>query len=170
MAKTQFVKFDAELEYAQVFERNRDMGNEEVPLDMFEGMYKTTVIVDEATKDFLIGKGIPDGTGTMQQAWKETEDGRFKFTLKRKHFNPNLAKLADNDGYMGPPQVIDWEASKDAGEIVLWDDSVNLGNGTKALVKIQIYPKGKNAIITLDGIAVKELVEYEDSGDFVRGF
>lgn len=204
MSKTDWVQIDAELEYAKVFEDDRDMGNEKVNLDKFQGVYRVTCIMDDENKQKLLKAGVPQDHDLLeqkvrefmeaegiddpdlaafkygktkegeklttkvgyQQKFKKRDDGRWSFSFKRPHFNPNLAGSVNsktgevNDGYMGAPRVTDYAATQEAKEFVMWDPEVKLGNGTKAKVKVQIYKGGNSSIITLEAVSVVEHVEY----------
>jgi hypothetical protein len=108
--------------------------------------------------------------------YRETGDGNWKISVKRPHFNP---KMPNDDGgvgkVMGPPKVVDGsaepiEVENGIGEVRRvypdWDDSVLLGNHTKAKVRLSVY-KGAGTIVNLEAIAVKELVDYATNDDYV---
>ena len=44
MSKTVYKTYDGTSMYAQVFERNRDMGSEAYPLDDVDGQYKIQLV------------------------------------------------------------------------------------------------------------------------------
>lgn len=203
MSNTNWVTIDCELEYCKLFEDDRDMGNEHVNLDKFDGVYRVTCIMDDDNKEKLIKAGVPQDHALLkkeiesfmkdnnlddydlaevkygktkegeklinkvryQQEFKQTEDGRWKFSFKRPHFNPNLAGTVnpktgvENDGIMGPPRVTDFEATQEAKEFVMWNPDVKLGNGSKGKVKVSVY-KGRGTTITLEAVAVTDHIEY----------
>ena len=204
MSNTKWVTIDCELEYAKVFEDNRDMGSEKVNLDKFEGVYRVTCIMDDENKQKLLDAGVPQDHDLLeqkvrafmeaegiddpdlaafkygktkegekltakvgyQQKFKKRDDGRWSFSFKRPHFNPNLAGKInpktgeENDGYMYGPRVTDYAATQEAGEFVLWNPEVKLGNGTKAKVKVAVYKGAGSSIITLEAVSVVEHVEF----------
>lgn len=172
MANTDWKVYDCKLQYARVFEHNMDMGGDDndaaQKVKATEGQFVTNMIVDEATKAQMIADGIPDVSMgyTMFKEIMEGEGdnerptGEYIYRVKR----PNLSPFKDDDGnpqYFGPPNIVDYNATVEAGEQVKWDPEVLLGNGTTAKVKLSIYKNGKKRIIRLESIGVLDLVEYE---------
>lgn len=187
--KTKYVTLDAELEYAQVFYENRDMGNEQVDHSDTDGVYKVTLILDEENKEKAIQAGCPEKQGAYFQFKPFERDGKtlYKFTVRRPHLHPKFM-VRDADGQdtderlvLGAPQVFDlnrakeaWVAAGEKGRLdqysIPWtqDDGL-LGNGTKGKVKLSIQTgvgvhgkaKGKRFTkVELMGVGITNLVEY----------
>ena len=127
-----------------------------------------TGTVDEETKESLINHGV--------EAWRfEESKGSFVFTGGNLTYLSKKVNLDDvelvptgNKAIAGPPNVVDYAASLEEGKAIQWDHSVNIGNGSKAKVKLSIYKNGNKRIIKLEGLGVTELVPYESSGDGIR--
>lgn len=159
---------EAELEYAKVFERNRDMGNDEVDHSETDGLYTVNLIIDEEAKQDMIRAGVPEksGPGKGYEMFKPTDDGRWKYVAKRPHLSKYMTDENGEQVVVGPPRV------RDANTIVEdedgkkyyadWDTDVNIGNGSIAIVKGKVI-HARRPIVQLEAIAVKELVEYEDN-------
>lgn len=191
--KTKYVTLDAELEYAQVFYENRDMGNEHVDHSDTDGVYKVTLILDEENKDKAIAGGCPEKQGAFAQFKPFERDGKtlYKFTVRRPHIHPKFMVMDENNNptdqrlILGPPQTFDLEAAKkawqEAGEKGRLDQYATqwtvqdglIGNGTKAKVKLSISfgigtqgkAKGKKfSKVQLMGIGITNLVEYAGGG------
>ena len=148
---------DAELEWAKVFEANRDLGEgapEEIAAKLAEkqGQYSVTLILTEESKEKLLAGGVSN-KGLHGQLWKQSEDGRPTYVAKRPHYNPNINE------HMGPPKVV---YTGSDGELKPWDFEVDgpLGNGTKARVGLDVWSKKGKSIVTLTGLRVIEHVPY----------
>jgi len=191
--KTKYVTLDAELEYAQVFLENRDMGNEQVDHSDTDGMYKVTLILDEDGMNKAIEAGCPEKQAAHIQFKPFERDGKtlYKFTVRRPHIHPRFMVM-DEDGQptdqrliLGPPQVFDlniakkaWEAAEQKGRLDQYSTAWTLedgmiGNGSKAKVKIAIASgvgvngKAKGKAFTkveLMGIGLTNVVEYVGGG------
>lgn len=180
--KTIWLTLDTQLYYAQVFDGNRDNGDVHAETD---GVYKVTLKITNEQRQQLIDLGeqeIKLGYQTFKEA---TIDGETftSYVVKRPVKSKHLKDEAGEAQVMGEPLVFDlntaFEAWNVAGAIgyiksefkTKWtiQDGL-LGNGTKAKVKISIY-RGKNkagkptCIVTLEEIAITELVPYVGSGE-----
>jgi len=191
--KSKFVTIDAELEYAQVFFENRDMGNDQVDHSDTDGMYKVTLILDEDNRNKAIEAGAPEKQGAHLQFKPFERDGKtlYKTTVRRPQLHPRFMKQDENGQntderlVVGPPKVFDLNAAlaawSEAGEKGRLDDYARdwthedglIGNGTKAKVKLVIQSgigvhgkaKGKKFTrVELVGIAFTDLVEYAGGG------
>lgn len=166
--KPNYFTVECELHYAKVFERNRDMGNDSVDHSEYDGLYSVDMIVDESAKKEMMNAGVPE-TAMNYQMFKPTEDGRYKYKIKRKHLNTRLTDDDGNPVVMGPPEVVDLNQpffDEDTGKrgYEPWDTEVNIGNGSVGRIKGQVY-FGRQPIVTLIKVGVLNLVEYEGGGD-----
>lgn len=192
--KTRFITLDAELEYAQVFYENRDMGNDQVDHSDTDGMYKVTLILDEANRDKAIEAGCPAKQGAHDQFKPFDRDGvtLYKTNVRRPHLHPRFMQRDENGQdtdqrlVVGPPKVFDlnaalaaWSEADEKGRVddyaTAWtmEDGL-LGNGTKAKVKLAIQSgvgvhgkaKGKKfSRVELVAIGFTDLVEYVGGGN-----
>jgi hypothetical protein len=197
--KTKYVTVDAELEYAQVFLENRDMGNEQVDHSDTDGVYKVTLILDEDNKNKAIEAGCPAKQGAFEQFKAFERDGNtlYKFVVRRPHIHPKFMVMdeqgnpTDERLILGPPQTFDlnkarkaWEEAGEKGRLdqyaIQWTINDGLiGNGTKAKVKLSIatgegkFGKAKGKKFTkvqLMGIGITNLVEYEGASSGTGGW
>ena len=91
MSKTSYYEYDGTSMYAQVFERNRDMGSEMYPLDSVDGQYKIQLVVDKKTRDKMVKDGVPESAmGYDMFKPVEGEDDKFAYTFKRTHLHKNF--------------------------------------------------------------------------------
>ena len=169
MANKTWKTYDAELMYAQVFERNMDKGSTDTDAGrtVLEkgGQYKVTMIVDQDTKDQMVDDGIPEvSMGYQMFTPVEGRDGFYSYVAKR----PHLSNFTDQDTGekqpFGPPNVVDYPATLEAGESVYWDTEVNIGNHSKGKVKIFKWENGNKRIVRLESVGVIEHVPYADQG------
>jgi hypothetical protein len=191
--KTKYVTLDAELEYAQVFYENRDMGNDLVDHSDTDGMYKVTLVLDEDGMNKAIEAGCPEKQAAHTQFKPFERDGKmlYRFTVRRPHVHPRFMVMDENNQptderlTLGPPQVFDlnlakkaWAEAGEKGRIdqfsTPWtiEDGL-IGNGSKAKVKIAIASgvgvhgkaKGKSFTkVELMGVGLTNVVEYVGSG------
>lgn len=187
--KTKYITLDAELEYAQVFLENRDMGNAQVDHSDTDGVYKVTLILDEDGMNKAIEAGCPQKQGAFAQFKPFERDGKtlYKFTVRRPHIHPRFMVMDENNQptderlTLGPPQVFDlniakkaWEEAEQKGRLdqysTPWtiEDGL-IGNGSKAKVKIAVasgvgvHGKAKGKPFTkveLMGVGLTNVVEY----------
>ena len=181
--KTKYVTLDAELEYAQVFYENRDMGNAQVDHSDTDGVYKVTLILDEDGVNKAIDAGCPHQFKPFERDGKTL----YKFTVRRPHVHPRFMVMDENNQptderlTLGPPQVFDlniakkaWEDAEQKGRLdqysTPWTIQDGLiGNGSKAKVKIAVasgvgvHGKAKGKPFTkveLMGVGLTNVVEY----------
>lgn len=156
--------------WAKVFERNRDKGNEHVPLDpKFNGRYQITVGVDkETTKLIKSWNRLYDGKLYSEMKPKaqeklpkelQNDDKRF-FMFWRNHCHV-MKDGTTVDSWGGPPKVVD-------AENFAWDDEVNIGNGSVCTIKLAVSEVGKNTYVRLEGVRVDEHVAFEGGDDVPR--
>lgn len=164
MAKsTKYLKYPAYLFWAKLKEENRDMGPQDGSklakrIDQEEGRYTVDLHISESTKNQMIQDGIPEEVlGYAQFKESEEYDNYWVYRAKRPHRSPTLVDEETGENVVfGPPEVIDLSASLEAEEKCFIKGL--LGNGTEAEIKLSNW---NDSIITLVGVAVKELVEYE---------
>lgn len=139
-SKTQFVELFGTLEWAKVFEANRDRAswNEDK-----EGEYKVTIIMDEENTKKLKDSGCG-------KAMHEVEGGT-KVTLSR----PHKGKF---DWQGGAPAVANVKGQP-------WDLEMDgyIGNGSTGLVRVSIFPSGPLGRFgsRLEAVQVIDHVVYE---------
>tara|TARA_R100001126_G_C4815068_1_gene143826 strand:- start:247 stop:732 length:486 start_codon:yes stop_codon:yes gene_type:complete len=135
------VDVEGTLEWAKIFEFNRDRAawNEET-----DGEYKVSVITNEKT-----AKELKD-IGVRKQITKEDEGYRVTFS------RPHKGK---QDWMGGPPIVADLSGKP-------WDvDSKGtIGNGSKGIVRIQVYDGKAGKGTRLMGVQIIDHVVYEGDG------
>ena len=154
--KTQIVTMTGYLQYARVFEGNRDDNMQYH--EMVQGQYNTNFYPEaqgEFEKFFAAGAPVSTlGHDTIKVGDPDLGTGKF---LKLKRPNKHPSGIAD---FGGPPVVFDF---REGESMKKWgmEEHGELGNGTKALVKVSIYGSGPRASIRLEKIAVLELVEYD---------
>lgn len=142
-SKTQIVEVFGTLEWAKVFEHNRDRAawNEEK-----DGEYKVTVIMDDENAAKLKESGCA-------KAMHEVEGGT-KVTLAR----PHKGKF---DWQGGEPKVVNIK-----GKAWAFDIDGYIGNGSTGVVRVAIYPAGNSGRIgsRLESVQVVDHVEFESEG------
>jgi hypothetical protein len=169
MAKsTTYKVYDALMEYAQVFKRNMDKGDDNTDAGRTVaskgGQTKVTMVITEEVKDQMISDGIPDKSMGYDMFKGPDEDGLYRYTAKRPWDSP----FTDEDGEPKPfaePNVVDYNATVEAGEQVHWDSAVDIGNGSGGKVKLSIYKNGAKRIVRLESVGVTNFVEYISSGE-----
>lgn len=146
------------LEYARVFPENMDANMEYHAKT--EGQYNVN-FYPEANEDFdkYFDAGAPVasmGHDAIKVGNAEIGSGKF---LKLKRPNVHPAGIED---FGGAPVVFDF---RDGSGTKKWsyDNDGELGNGTKATVKVSIFGNGTRASIRLEKIAVLEHVEFDPS-------
>lgn len=142
-SKTQIVELFGTLEWAKVFEHNRDRAswNEEK-----DGEYKITIIMDDENTEKLKSSGCAKA---MHQV-----DGGTKVTLAR----PHKGKF---EWQGGAPSVANIKGQP-------WDFEMDgyIGNGSTGLVRVAVYPAGNSGRTgsRLESVQVIDHVEFESEG------
>jgi|TARA_B100001059_G_scaffold193341_1_gene197040 hypothetical protein len=130
------------IEWAKVFESNRDQAEWNVDTN---GEYKVTVTTDKKTADALKKAGC-------QKKIEEVDDGH-RLTVSRPH-------TGAEDWMGGEPVVADI-----AGKAWDLEDKGLIGNGSKGIVKVEVYRTKKGLVGTrLMGLQVLDHVVYESEG------
>ena len=141
--KTQIVEVFGTLEWAKVFEHNRDRApwNEEK-----DGEYKITIIMDDENTAKLKDSGCAKAMSKV--------DGGTKVTLAR----PHKGKF---EWQGGAPAVANIKGQP-------WDFDMDgyIGNGSTGIVRVAVYPAGNSGRTgsRLESVQVIDLVEYESEG------
>lgn len=182
MSRTTWVQIDAFVNWAKVFEENRDTADKARKmgithkgvlkgLEASDGKY--TVDVSPATDaDFDKVKAVvTDQVYGGAERYKDSEFGVGKsFQLQRKHNDKHTfvdkktleEKVFD---FGGEPEIVWWNEEK--GKDVAWDKKTDgfLGNGTKVKIKFTVYQSGDKPetgdTIRLEKIGVVDLVKFE---------
>jgi|TARA_R110000850_G_scaffold110308_6_gene223410 hypothetical protein len=165
MANTTVITMTGFLEYARVFTENMD-DNMDFH-DKTEGQYNVN-FYPETDEDFdkFFGAGAPPssmGHDTIKIGNPEVASGKY---LKLKRPNKHPSGIED---FGGAPLVFDFREGESTKKWSFENDG-ELGNGTKATVKVSIYGEGPRASIRLEKLAVTNLVEHdgESSGSVVN--
>jgi len=162
MLKKKYPTFEAELEYAKVFEHNRDMGNEKIDLSDTDGRYSVVLIIPQETKDMLVGMGIEEKS-LGHDRFKPTGDGRYRYQVYRTHLHKHIKDDDGNPILNGPPIVVDTNKKiiNEDGQpdYEPWDPEVLIGNGSTARIKLQLV-YGRAVIVNLLKIGIINHVEY----------
>lgn len=142
-SKTQIVEIFGTLEWAKVFEHNRDRAawNEEK-----DGEYKITVIMDDENAEKLKTSGCAKSVYEVE--------GGTKVTFAR----PHKGKF---EWQGGSPAVANVKGQT-------WDFEMDgyIGNGSTGLVRVAVYPAGNSGRTgsRLESVQVIDHVEFESEG------
>lgn len=155
-AKTKIVTMTGYLQYARVFEGNRDTNPEYH--EKIDGQYNVN-FYPETTGDFdaFFKAGAPVssmGHDTIKIGDPEIGSGKY-LKLKRPHKHPSGI-----EDFGGAPVIFDFREGESMRKWTM-EEQGELGNGTKATVKVSIYGEGPRAAVRLEKIAVLDLVEYD---------
>lgn len=135
---TRKVTIEGTLDWAKVFEHNRDKASFHEETD---GAYKITVTMD---KDNL--KKLKDAGCSRSE---KNVDGGFQITFDRPH-------KGREDWMGGPPVVADI-----TGKPWSLEDKGVIGNGSKGLVQLSVFDSKPRNGTRLEGVQVTEHVVYE---------
>jgi hypothetical protein len=144
---TKTIELTGTLEWAKLFEFNRDQGEFDVETD---GATSVNLLMDEATF-----KKMKDA-GVRKQGKKDDDTGQIRVNFKRA-----WADKFGRDWAAGPPKVFtpagnDW----DTEEMGL------IGNGSTGVVFLDVYDTKMGKGCRLNGVQVVDHVEFEsDSGE-----
>jgi hypothetical protein len=145
---TQLVEVEGILNWAKVFEFNRDK-NEDFHGE--GGAYTVDVLLEKAELDKLTKSG-------SRLKPKITEEG-IAIRFKRKHIHPaGIQELA------GPPRVVIGEENPEE-----FPEDTLIGNGTRAKVFFTVYDTKMGKGTRLEAIQVLDLQEYESDGEPMGG-
>ena len=153
--QTKYGTFEGELFYARVFQETMD--NSEYH-ENTNGQYNMVFIPKDSDEvNRMIELGYPEvSMGNKMVKPFDVADGRTGMKLKR----PNEHGSGIRE-FGGAPKVCKGKTN------VPWDfiEDGDLGNGTKAFIKVSVYGEGSTASVRLEKIGVTEHVAKEDSGD-----
>lgn len=168
MSKTKFHQARGYLEYAKVFEENRDLKSPhkgiQKKLTQTDGEYKVNFYpATKEEKEKMLSRGLSD---PMYGGYPRFKEGNSEFGIgeyvvfKRCHIDPS--------GYEdlgGPPSVIHFdEESPHFREDWSFEKDGALGNGTEVELKYTTYGEGEGQSVRLYKIGVLDHVEYDNSG------
>lgn len=170
MAKdTKFYYLECPIKWVKVFEEDRDYGTPGTRVDFTErqGRYSVVAVLTEEKKKDMLKFGFLE-TKLGHQMFKIDKDGDLIHTFHRDHYNPK------QDWTKGAPEVFDLTKAEEAAKLndtsvkqekVQWDKKVDglIGNGTVAILKIELYDPEGIALEQLESVAIKELVSYESN-------
>jgi len=138
---TKTIEIQGTIEWAKLFEDNRDNGEYDVETD---GATTVDIIVDEATSKRIKDAGIRK-TGKV-------EEGGIRYKMKR----PWKDKF-DREWAAGPPKVFGPDGS-------VWPDGELIGNGSVGVVFVDVYDTKMGKGCRLNGVQVIDHVSFEGAG------
>jgi len=148
------ITFEAHVRWAKVFERNRDLGNDEYEkgrkIQQMEGQYVVDCFPADPDKLKHELEQASVNMSPMGHDLFKVDDGKEYVKPHRYHTGP-FAEMC------GPPKVVDADGAR-------WDSDVNIGDGSLCQVAVELWkPKtSKKYYIRLKAIKVLELVEFEN--------
>lgn len=160
--KTQWHTAEGFVEYAQVFEENRDMGtngknaNVDKARKKTNGLYKVKFYPADQENFDKMKAVLSDPMFQGHPRWIDGEDyGVGKYTmLTRKHEDPSGV-----EDFGGQPEIVHWEGER-KNDPWSYEDDGALGNGTKVLMKYTTYGEGESQTVRMVKIGVIDHVEY----------
>lgn len=152
MAKSTTVKLRGTLNWAKVFEENRDMEGYQGAYEDCEGAYTVNIQLDEENYEKLKATGSP-------KAGKKV-GGEYDVKFIRKHADPRLAKWPEMGGAPG--------VYNEKGEE--WDFDIDgvIPNGSTGTVLLQVYPAGRTFGSRILKIQVLERGEMSEGDNFLE--
>jgi len=150
--QTKFGTFEGELYYARLHEGNMDDSEYH---EKTQGQFNTIFIPkDNEELQRMIDLGYPEvSMGNKMIKEYSYADNRLGVKLKRPNVHPSGI-----EDFGGAPKVTQGKSN------MPWDFIAEgeLGNGTKAAVKISIYGEGSTASVRLEKVGIIEHVPYEE--------
>ena len=148
------------VKYAQVMERNRDLGDDETQagraIAAKEGVYKITVYPDDINAFISECEDKKVAMKSMGYDFIQHDEEGDYVILRRPHKAPVTKDGEELTHLGGPPKIKDADGNT-------WDDEVNIGNGSVCEVAFQVWGQGNKRLVA---IKVLEHVEYhEDAYD-----
>ena len=157
-------KIKAKLEWARVFEQNRDMHGYNGAYEKYDGACTVDALVDEENLQIMIDAGSQTAENVYDAAHYSgksadklkkkakvfTEDGLYRVAMKRPFKTP-IPTIG------GPPAVrhadgrTNWDLEEDGA----------IGNGSEAFIYGTVYESKGLKGVRLDGIQILDLVPYE---------
>ncbi|PHS02818.1 MAG: hypothetical protein COA78_20470 [Blastopirellula sp.] len=152
MSKTRKLQLKGTIEWAKVFEQNRDKEGWNGSYEDCNGACTVNMILDKENLKILKDSGT---SKELDNDKKKTEKG-YDVKFVRKFEHPDFPVFA------GPPKVAKADGTP-------WDIDVDglIGNGSVGIVYLSLYENASGKIGTrLDGLQVLDHVEFESEGDF----
>ena len=143
---TKTIEITCTLEWAKLFESNRDNGEYDTETD---GATTIDALVDDATSKQIKDAGI-------RKAGK-AEDGGTRYKFKR----PWKDQFG-RDWAAGPPKVFGPDGSE-------WPDGELIGNGSVGVVFVDVYDTKMGKGCRLSGVQVIDHVHFEGVGGMSAG-
>lgn len=169
--KTKYVQLRGYIEWAQVFEDNRDKEstNPKVQkmLKACDGQYKMRFYpADEEELEKAKASGLTEELYGGSQRFKNGSDlgAGVYFELKRKHKDKKTFTQKDGtekeEDFGGPPEIVWWNDDRRNDP---WNREIdgNLNNGAEAVVKFTVYGDDTGQTVRLLKIGVIENGVYE---------
>lgn len=162
---------DMVLEYAKVFEENRDMGNDDNKAakknKLHNGQYAVNAyFTDPAQIEELLQGGLEPEFSGNPRIKQGSGFGIGKF-MKLGRYHDHVMNFTDNNGkqtevdFGGKPAVVNLTNGVENKAWWSFDNDGTLGNGTKAKVQFETYSNG--AGVRLIAIGVTDHVAWEDN-------
>lgn len=168
MPKTRYFQARGFIEWAKVFEHNRDMGDNtdhkgvSLTIKKADGIYSLNFYpANEAIKDKMTASGVSDTVFGGGDRWREGNEslgvGQY-MTFKRKHKDVREVN-GEEINFGGPPRIVDLGPDLEGRDE--WDSEELLGNGTEILLNYSVYGEGDSATIRFADIGVINAVKYD---------
>lgn len=160
------------LDYAYVFEQDRDMGNDDNNTGRKIANHNGQCVVngyftDESQIEHLIASGVNEenlGYARFKEGDPELGIGTY---MKIARLFDNVKTFKDKKGntkevdFGGAPTVIDYTKGEEGKALWSYEEQGRLGKGTRAMVQFEDYGNGSG--IRLIAIAVLEHVPWEEN-------
>lgn len=145
---TKKVKLQAILEWAKVFEENRDMKGYEGAFEDHDGACTIDALLDE--ENFQKLRSSNSMSGQRAQA---DENGRYRVKFKRKW----VEQYGGGAPIVKTPEGKTWD----------FDEDGTIGNGSEGEIVLTVYTTSRKNIVgtRLDKVLVTNLVKYEPEDD-----
>lgn len=160
------------LDYAKVFEEDRDMGSDDNDKGRKIANHNGQCVIngyftDESQIQSLLDGGMqPAPLGHPRVKEGDPELGIGKYMQIARPFD-NVKTFTDKQGnpkevdYGGAPKVIDYTQGEQNKSLWTFDERGSLGKGTKAVVQFETYFNGSG--VRLLAIAVTDFVPKQES-------
>lgn len=162
---------DMVLEYAKVFEENRDMGsdlnNAAKKAAQHNGQYVTNAYFTSEDQITELLEGGMDPTPMGNQRVKEGNDFGIGKYIKLARMHDHVMTFTDKNGketevdFGGAPKVVNLTNGIENKDWWSFDNDGTLGNGTKAKVQFETYANG--AGLRLVAVGVTDHVAWEEN-------
>ena len=160
------------LEYAKVFEENRDMGNDKNDTGRKIAKHNGQCVTNAYfTDEDQIKKLVKEGLKEVNLGHPRIKEGDSSFGIgkymKIGRFFEDVKTFTDNKGnlkevdYGGKPTVVNLTKGIENKSLWSFEEDGELGNGTKAMVQFETYLNGSG--VRLLAVAVTEHVPFEEN-------